>query len=115
MGQLAAATIAAKKHLSLARVLASSFREHHPEIPFFVLLADEPDGYFQPPLEPFELLPISALSIPNLPRLLFHYRQQEATYAATPYLLAHLLDRGFRSVCFFKQESLVLDDLTPIL
>lgn len=115
MGKLAAATIAAKKHLSLARVLASSFHEHNPDIPFFVLLADEVDGRFDPSREPFQLLRLNELEIPHLRRFCFHYRQQELTYAATPYLLAHLLERGFASACFFKQESLVLNDLTPIL
>jgi hypothetical protein len=37
------------------------------------------------------------------------------TYALTPYVLSHLLDCGYSGVGFFKQESLVLDDLTPIL
>ena len=115
MGKIVAATIAAKRHLSLARVLANSFREHHPEIPFFVLLADEVDGRFDPSREPFQILQLSELAIPTLARFRFHYRQQELTYAATPYLLAHLLQRGFTSACFFKQESLVLGDLSPIL
>jgi hypothetical protein len=115
MRQIAAGTIAAKRHLSLARVLALSFREHHPDIPFFLLLADEGDDRFDPAAEPFEMLRLHDLSIPNLPRFSFQYRQQELTYATTPYLLAHLLERGFTGACFFKQESLVLDDLSPIL
>jgi hypothetical protein len=115
MGKVVAATIAAKRHLSLARVLANSFREHHPEIPFFVLLADEVDGRFDPSRERFEILQLGELAIPDLARFRFHYRQQELTYAATPYLLAHLLQRGFTGACFFKQESLVLGDLSPIL
>ena len=115
MGKVVAATIAAKRHLSLARVLAASFREHHPDIPFFVLLADEVDGRFDPGHEPYQILQLGELAIPDLPRFRFHYRQQELTYAATPYLLTHLLDRGFTSACFFKQESLVLNDLGPIL
>jgi hypothetical protein len=115
MTKLVAATIAAKRHLSLARVLASSFREHHPDIPFFVLLADEVDGRFDPSREPYQILSLDELAIPDLPRFRFHYGQQELTYAATPYLLAHLLQRGFTAACFFKQESLVLDDLTPVL
>ena len=91
MGKVVAATIAAKRHLSLARVLANSFREHHPEIPFFVLLADEVDGRFDPSKEPFQILHLGDLAIPDPARFRFHYRQQELTYAATPYLLAHLL------------------------
>jgi hypothetical protein len=115
MSSVAGATVAAKRHLSLARVLARSFREHHPDIPFFVLLTDEIDGYFDPSLEPFQLLHLRDLAIRDLPRFRFHYRQQELTYAATPYLLAHLLERGFDSACFFKQESMVLNDLGPVL
>ena len=60
MARIAAATIAAKSFLPYARVVAASFREHHPGVPFFVLLADEVDGCFDPTAEPFELLPDDA-------------------------------------------------------
>lgn len=115
MEGVAAATIVAKNYLSFARVLASSFRKHHPDIPFFVLLTDEVDGFFNPDAEPFHLLALSDLAVPDLPRFRFHYTQQELTYAATPYLLSYLLQRGFNRAAFFKQESLVVGDLTPIL
>lgn len=114
MGEVAAATVVAKNRLSLARVLADSFRRHHSEVPFFVLLADEPDGYFDPEAESFRLLRLDDLAIPDLVRFRSHYTQQELTYATTPYVLRHLLDRGFVRVAFFKQESLVVGDLTPI-
>ncbi|HEX5720725.1 MAG TPA: hypothetical protein VF179_31515 [Thermoanaerobaculia bacterium] len=113
MGHVAAGTIVAKSYLSFARVLARSFQEHHPEVPFFVLLADEVDGWFDPAAEPFHLLRLSDLGIPRLERFRFHYTQQPLSYAATPWLLSHLLDQGFDSVAFFKQESLVLGDHTP--
>ncbi|MDQ1592177.1 MAG: hypothetical protein QOG71_2804 [Pyrinomonadaceae bacterium] len=109
------ATIVAKNYLSFARVLADSFRRQHPDVPFFVLLTDEVDDHFDPAAEPFQLLRLSDLKIPNLPRFRFHYSQQELTYAATPYLLSHLLDEGFSRAAFLKQESLVVGDLTPIL
>jgi hypothetical protein len=113
MRHAAAGTIVAKSYLSFARVLAQSFREHHPDVPFFVLLADEVDGWFDPAAEPFHLLRLSDLGIARLERFRFHYTQQPLSYAATPWLLSHLLDRGFDSVAFFKQESLVLGDHTP--
>jgi hypothetical protein len=53
---IAVATIVAKKFLSFARVLAESFHGIHPGIPFFVLLADETDGYFDPASEPFDIV-----------------------------------------------------------
>lgn len=114
MGKAVAATIAAKRHLSLARVLTASFREHHPDIPFFVLLADEVEDRFDPAREQYEIVQLGELAVPDLPRWRFSYSQQELTYAATPFLLTHLLERGFTSACFFKQESMVLHDLAPV-
>jgi hypothetical protein len=111
---VAGCTIVAKKYLSYARVLARSFRQAHPDIPFFTLLADEVDGYFDPAAEPFELLRLSDLDIPDLDRFRFHYTQQPLSYAATPYLLAHLLARGSERVIFFKQESLVLGHVSAV-
>lgn len=109
------ATIAAKRDIALVRVLANSFRQGHADIPFLVLLTDGVDGYFDPATEPFRLLGLDELEVRDLPRFRFHYSPQELAYAATPYLLSHLLDRGFTRVAFLKQESLVLGDLTPVL
>ena len=105
----------AKNRLSLARVLAQSFLEHHPDIPFYVLLADEIDGCFDPRRERYQLIPFSDLRIPHRERFRFHYAQQPLSYATTPFLLEHLLDRGFERVLFFKQESLVLGDHSEVL
>jgi hypothetical protein len=96
-------------------VLARSFRAHHPDIPFYVLLADEVDGFFDPALEPFHLIPLSNLTIPELERFRFHYTQQPLSYAVTPFLLEHLLDRGFSRLIFFKQESLVLGEHSAVV
>jgi hypothetical protein len=112
---LAACTIVAKPQLSQARVLAESFHRFHPDVPFFVLLADEVDGYFDPAREPFQLVPLDALAIPEPRNVRFHYTQQELTYAATPYLISYLLGRGYGRVAFFKQESLVTGDLSAAL
>lgn len=114
-GSTAAATIVAKRHLALARVIARSFRSHHPDIPFFVLLADEVSGCFDPSSEPFEFLSIDDLGRDGVLPLCFRYAQAPLSYALTPQLLEHLLDRGFEQVIFIKQESLVLDRLTSVL
>ncbi len=113
--RLAAATIASKSHLAHARVLAASFREHHPEIPFFVLLADEIEGAFEPEHEPFALVLLRQLTIRDLRGFTFRYTEQELSYAAAPYLIEHLLDSGFDAVAFFKQESLVSAPLRHVL
>ena len=48
------------------------------------------------------------MDIPRAERFRFHYTQQPLSYASTPYLLSHLLARGFQRAIFFKQESLVV-------
>jgi hypothetical protein len=114
MADLAACTIAAKPMLASARVVARSFRRHHPGVPFHVLLADEPDGAPDATAEPYELVRLDDLDLPEPARFRFRYAQQPLSYAATPYLLDHLLDRGYRRLLLIKQESLVLGDLTPV-
>jgi hypothetical protein len=111
----AAATIVAKPYLSHARVLAHSFREHHPEIPFFALLADDAEGRLDPADEPYELLAFDDLGLDDAAGYRFRYEQQPLSYAMTPHLVDHLLGRGFDRVVFIKQESLVLDRLDPVL
>lgn len=111
---IACATIVAKGYLSFARVLARSFRAHHPAVPFFVLLADEVDGYFDPAQEPFAVKTLEELGIGDLVRLRFQYAQQPFSYALTPYLLGHLIKCGFSKVVFIKQEGLVLGSVAPL-
>ena len=113
MSAWAACTIAAKARLPSARVVAASFAEHHPGVPFLVLLADDIDGRFDPAAETFELVGLDALDLPDLRARCFRYEREPLSYALTPTFLRHVLARGFERALFLKQESLVcgpLDD-----
>jgi hypothetical protein len=111
---VAVGTIVAKNFLPFARVLARSFREQHPTVPFFTMLADRVDAAFAPGREPFETVLLEDLGIPNLRRLCFGYSRQQVSIAAKPYLLRYLLDRGFRTAIFLDADILVLDSLQPL-
>jgi hypothetical protein len=110
-----AVTVASKAYLSLARVTARSFRTHNPDVPFVLLLTDEVDGCFDPAEEPFSLLTLADLRIDRLEHFRFRHEQQELSYAATPHAIEHLMEQGFEGVLFLKQETLVLDALSPLL
>ena len=56
-------TIIAKNYVGHARVLAESFREHHPEGTCYVLVIDEVEGYIDPSSEPFKLVTPAQLDI----------------------------------------------------
>jgi len=113
-GKWAMCTIAAKRHLALGRVVCSSFRRHHPEIPAYLLLADSVDGYFDPAAEPFQMVALEELGAAGLDRMRNRYNQQEFSYALTPFLIDWVLRQGMERVLFIKQESLVTGDPTPV-
>lgn len=111
----AGCTIVARNYLAQARVLAKSFHTHHPDVPFFVLLADEP---FNPPLgddEPFELVLISDLHIPHLTSLCFQYNLKELNTAVKPTFLRYLfIQKQCKNVLFIDPDVLVLSSLDPL-
>ena len=110
----AAGTIVAKNFIPFARVLARSFREHHRTVPFFTVLADQPDPAFDPSGEPFQTILLDELNIPDLRQLCFCYSRQQLSIVLKPYLLRHLLERGFDAAVFLDADIRVLDSLEPI-
>src|SRR5256714_9467701 len=114
MAKLAIGTVVAKNYLPFARVLATSLQRYHPEIPFFVALADEVDGYFDPAAEPFSIVTLADLGIPELKRFTFHYSRLPLVVATKSYLLSYLLDRGFETAIFLDADILVLGNLDAL-
>src|SRR3954468_16057848 len=114
MARLAIGTVIAKNYLPFARVLADSLRRYHPEIPFFVALADKADGYFDPATEPFHIVTLEDLRISELKRFTFHYSRQPLVVATKSYLVSYLLDHGFENVIFLDADILVLGNLDAL-
>jgi len=113
--RVAAATIASRSRVALARATARSFRAQHAEIPFYCLLADGEHEEIRAEREPFEMIRLDALEVPEAAGFRFRYGEMELSYAATPFLIAHLLDLGFEGVLFLKQETMVLERLDGLL
>lgn len=112
---LAGCTIISKNYLSHARVLCQSFLAHHPGCPFFVLLVDRLDGSFDPAKEPFQLVRLEDLRIPDLSRFCFQYTIVELNTAVKPYFLEYLFERyGIRHLCFLDPDILILRPLSHV-
>ncbi len=112
---VAVGTVVAKNYLPFARVLARSLAEHHPRVPFFVLLADEPGAAFDSAAEPFTMVGLHEVGIVDLRSFLFRYTRQQVIVAGKAFLLRWLLDQGFERAVFFDADILVLGDLAPLL
>jgi glycosyltransferase involved in cell wall biosynthesis len=86
-------TIIARNYLPAARVLARSFREHHPDGRISVLILDDLYGDVHPHEEPFEVLRPSQLPIDadEFHRMAMIYELMELATAVKPWLLRQLL------------------------
>jgi len=111
----AACTIIAKNYLAQARVLAKSFRRHHPEARCFVLLVDEAEGRFEPASEPFELVRLDELRLPAPRSLCFKYSVTELSTAVKPAFLRWLVEeRSVSELLYLDPDIEVFDTLDPL-
>ncbi len=108
MNNLAIGTVIAPDFLAFARVLGRSIRTYHPDIPFFVLIAD-PQGESAAADEPFFRISMEDIRGPDLTSVLFKYDMKQVLTALKPVLLQHLLDKGFSSALHLDADMLLLD------
>ena len=97
-------TIFTRSHQAAVTCLARSLTATHPEAPLFALLTDRPGA---PVDVPCEVLPLTAVGLPRFHELLFGCTPLELCCASKPYVIAHLLERGFRRVIFLDSDILV--------
>ncbi len=109
-----ACTVASRRFLAQAQVLADSFFEHHPGGRFAVLVPDDPDGE-RTLNERIEVLrPTDAgIEEAELHRLALAYSVKQLSCAMKVHLLRHLARRGDVGV-LLDGDVCVYDDLTPI-
>lgn len=112
---LAVGTVFAGNYVSFARVLAESFRRHHPDVPFVGVLVDEAQWRFDAQGEGFPILELSELEIPRLDELVARYSRFQLAVAAKPFLLEQLLDGGYETALFLDPDMLVLGKLDELL
>ncbi|HEY8490962.1 MAG TPA: methyltransferase domain-containing protein, partial [Dehalococcoidia bacterium] len=111
----AACTVISKNYLPQARVLVDSFLEHHPGVPFYVLLADRLDGCFDPAGERFQLVELDQLAIPEPEWFRFKYTVLEHDTAVKPYFFSYLLEQvGVRKLIYLDPDILVLGSLQEV-
>lgn len=86
-----ACTIVAKNYVAHARVLARSFREHHPDGRFWTLVLDDFAGVIDPADEPFEVITPFEIGLDEFLVMAGTYDVLELSTAVKPWLLRTLL------------------------
>jgi glycosyltransferase involved in cell wall biosynthesis/SAM-dependent methyltransferase len=108
-------TIIARNYVAFARVLAESFKASHPDGNCSVLVIDDPTGFIDPAEEPFELLTIDQIGLPDPERMAAWYDVMELSTAVKPWLLRTLLERpGYDSVVYLDPDIRIFAPLEEI-
>jgi glycosyltransferase involved in cell wall biosynthesis len=109
-------TIIAKNYLAQARCLAESFFAHHHDGRMFVLLVDQPDGCFDPGVEPFTVVMARELPIPTFMQMAFGYTVLELSTAVKPFFMEYLFDRyDLEHLIYLDPDIYCYRPLTPLL
>jgi glycosyltransferase involved in cell wall biosynthesis/SAM-dependent methyltransferase len=108
-------TIIACNYVAFARVLAQSFRAHHPDGTCWVLVIDELDGRIDPAAEPFEVVTPADLGIEAFDQMAALYSVLELSTAVKPWLVRHLLnERGVERITYLDPDIEVHDSLEEV-
>jgi glycosyltransferase involved in cell wall biosynthesis/SAM-dependent methyltransferase len=104
-------TIIAKNYVAQARVLASSFAQHHPGGRCSVLVIDDYEGYLDAGAEPFEILTPEQIGCREFDEMAWRYDVLELSTAVKPWLLAHLLEAGAPAITYLDPDIRVFSSL----
>jgi glycosyltransferase involved in cell wall biosynthesis len=114
-----ACTIVARNYLAHARVLAESFKRHHPDGRFTTLVLDARREELATGAEPFRVLDPYEIGIERTEfhRMAMIYDVMELATAVKPWLLRTLLDEGASDVSYFDPDIEIhasLDDVSEL-
>jgi glycosyltransferase involved in cell wall biosynthesis/SAM-dependent methyltransferase len=108
-------TIIAKNYVAHARVLAESFRAVDPEGSCSVLIIDDFADYLDPAVEPFEVIGIDRIGLPDPEQMAASYDVVEFSTAVKPWLLRHLLERpDVEAITYLDPDIWVADSLAEV-
>jgi glycosyltransferase involved in cell wall biosynthesis len=113
----AAVTIVSKNYLAYAQTLADSYKKHHPENDFLVILVDRADGYVSATLPHGngEVVELANIAIPDLSRFIYRYSIMELNTAVKAFVLADLFRRrSYETLLYIDPDIYVFRPLTHV-
>jgi glycosyltransferase involved in cell wall biosynthesis len=112
----AAFTLVSKNYFALATTLAASYRRHHPQNDFIIVLVDKADGYV-PALLPSgaQVIELAQFAIPDIGRFIYRYTIMELNTAVKPFVLADLFERrGYETLLYLDPDIWIRGPLAQI-
>ena len=107
-------TICSKNFLAYARALYKSLNQNHPGVHFVVALCDRLDGLVDLEKEPFEIIDVSQLRIPDWEEMASRYNITEFNTAIKPFAIQELFNRGYPHVVYIDPDILICARMTEL-
>jgi glycosyltransferase involved in cell wall biosynthesis len=116
MSEHAAITIVSKNYLSYAEALGESFKKHHPDHDFLIVLVDRADGYVSDTSRcGAEIIEMANIAIPDVSRFIYRYSIMELNTAVKPFALADLFARRrYKTLLYIDPDILIFRPLTHV-
>lgn len=114
VARLAVVTVATRNHLHRVRALHASVALFLPDAHRCTVLVDRDDAGVLG-AQPFELLPLDALPVPDMAAYLRRYSPAQLSFSAKPFVLAEMLRRGHERVLYLDSDILAHASLAPLV
>lgn len=116
MSKHAAVTIVSKNYFAYAKTLAESYKEHHPENDFIIVLVDRADGYVTSTLPcGAEVVELGEVAIPDISRFIYRYSIMELNTAVKPFVMADLFQkRNYETLLYIDPDIMVFRPLSAV-
>lgn len=105
-------TVITKSYISFARTLFESIKRFHKNIDFFVLLIDPDNQYFDSKNDEFTIVSLAELDERDVVfKMAFYYTAFELCNALKPFIISHLIDRGYQRCIFLDSDTYLFNNL----
>jgi glycosyltransferase involved in cell wall biosynthesis len=116
MNKHAAITIVSKNYMAFAETLANSYKKHHPNNDFFIVLVDRADGFVKERLAcGAEVIEMADLDIPEISQFIYRYSIMELNTAVKPFALSSMFVRNeYDTLLYIDPDIRVYEPLTEV-
>lgn len=105
-------TIVAKNYIAQARTLGDSLATIHPEIPFYIFLADEAEGMLDLSTEKYTTVEAKSLDIPKYEEMSFKYDIIEFNTSIKPFVFDYLFKKkSYSKIIYLDPDIYVFNKL----
>lgn len=109
-------TVVAKNYLALARTLGDSIKAMHPDLPFYIFLSDEADGYLDLSNEKHETIEVKSIGNYEWEDMAFKYDVTEYATAVKPYVFQYLFEKfDFEHIIYLDPDMYLFKPIDAII